>query len=74
MTYENVEQLLKRLHAIRLKFIPSNRYVTVDSVVCSSRKPQIGCEFMFPNMQCISGECDDCGEKVLQDVIHSSNN
>ena len=70
---ENFEQILKALLAIGMKCVPSNRYAAVDRVVCSNRCVQSGSEHSFPKLQCISGECQNCGEHELYDVIKCNN-
>ena len=70
---ENVEQLLRTLCAIGLRSIPSNRYGTVNKVVCSERVQQIGVEYSFPRLACINGHCESCGEELLKTVIESNN-
>ena len=70
---ENCELLLKTLHAIGLKDVPSNRYTTVNTVVCDHRVSQIGSEFSFPRLKCIQGDCENCGEQVLQQLINDGN-
>ena len=70
---ENFEQILKALIAIGMKCIPSNRYDAVDSVVCSTRHKQFGSDFEFPNMDCLAGKCENCGEHLLHEVITGGN-
>ena len=71
---ENFEQLLRSLHAIGMKCIPSNRFAAVENVVCANRNQQNRSNFSFPNMQCILGDCKNCSEKFLHDQIHKNNN
>ena len=70
---ENCEQLLKSLHAIGMRNVPSNRYTAVDYVVCPGRQQQIGSKFSFPAMKCITGDCDQCGEHLLHEAISENN-
>ena len=70
---ENCELLLKAMHSIGMTDIPSNRYHAVDFVVCSEQHLQVGGDFMFPNLQCILGKCDHCGENQLEGKVCTSN-
>ena len=70
---ENCEQLLKTLLSLGMKDIPANRYTAVDRVVCADKQKQAGCEFTFPQMKCIAGECELCGEGHLSSLIRNSN-
>ena len=70
---ENCEQLLRSLIAIGMKQIPSNRYCAVESVMCSDRIKQVGSNYEFPRMECISGSCNNCGTKLLSDEITEAN-
>ena len=70
---ENCEQLLRALQAIGMKGIPSNRYHAVDKVVCPERHVQTGTGFSFPMNRCLTGECEMCGEKLLENVIQNEN-
>ena len=70
---ENCEQLLRTLIAIGMKEIPGNRYAAVNAVLCPERNLQEGNGFGFPKMECIRGECAQCGESQLQERIESAN-
>ena len=70
---KNCELLLKTLIGVGLKGIPGNRYAATESVMCSDHRLQQGSDFRFPKMECILGECNQCGEKLLEDVIKSKN-
>ena len=70
---ENCEQLLRSLHALGLKNIPSNRYAAINSVVCTSRILQRGSKFSFPHISCINGLCSECGESKLREIINENN-
>ena len=70
---ENCEQLLKSLLASGVKGIPSNRYRAVDAVVCSDHMQQVGSDFKFPSMRCLSGDCESCGTEHLATLINTEN-
>ena len=72
-TCENTEQLLRALQAIGMQEIPSNRYQTIDKIVCSDRHRQHGTEFEYPKMDCLLGNCENCGEEELERVILNAN-
>ena len=70
---ENVELLLKAMHAIGIQNIPGNRYAAMEAVVCSERCSQFGTDFSFPEKSCIYGNCENCGEESLGNIIRSAN-
>ena len=70
---ENCEQILKTFLALGMKEIPANRYAAVDVVVCAERNVQHGSGFGFPKLECIRGDCADCGENVLREKIQNAN-
>ena len=68
-----VSKLLKSLQSIGMKEIPSNRYHAVDLIVCLERKNQVGCDFSFPKLECVSGNCESCGVRRLEEKIRNVN-
>ena len=70
---ENCELLLRTLQAIGVKETPANQYKAVEKVVCCDHFQQVGTNFTFPKMECISGTCHLCGERLLEQLIKSEN-
>ena len=70
---ENCEQILKALHAVGLRSIPSNRYAAVNSVLCECRHKQFGSEFTFAGKDCVLGNCQNCGKSSLEKQIRDAN-
>ena len=70
---ENFEQLIKAMHAVGLRNVPSNRYAAIDTVVRNDRCAQFGSEFSFPKHTCIEESCVNCVNHVLEERIRTSN-
>ena len=41
--------------------------------MCSDHLTQVGSEYRFAKIKCITGTCQSCGEEVLEDSIKRSN-
>ena len=70
---ENCEKIIKALLAIGMKCIPSNRYEGVNAIVCDTRIKQAGTASSFAKLDCINGNCTECGvENLVQKIMNEN--
>ena len=70
---ENVNKNLRALRKVGFKGLPSNKYDAVDVSVCDFRLQQAGMSYTYPSMECILGDCPDCGVDVFAQKLIQQN-
>ena len=70
---ENCDQNLKALRGVGFRNLPSNKYDAVNMSMCDIRVPQNGSDFTFAPVECVYGQCPNCGVNKLEKIIRESN-